>query len=104
MLEMLRQITQVDEVARSGDARAGNDVLQFAHIAWPGMLQQNGLRAPRQPGDVLSIGRVVFVQKKLNQEWNILEPLRQRRDTDLDGTQTVKKILAETPCQDFRAQ
>src|SRR5260370_5346817 len=47
MLEKLRQITQVDEVARSGDARAGNDVLQFAHIAWPCMLQQNGLRAPR---------------------------------------------------------
>ncbi len=47
MLEMLRQIAQVDEVARSGDTRAGNDVFQFTHIAWPWMLQQNCLCAPR---------------------------------------------------------
>jgi hypothetical protein len=38
MLEVLRQIAEIDESSCRRDARAGDDVFQFPHVSRPGML------------------------------------------------------------------
>ena len=58
MLKMFRKIAEIDEVSRGGDARGGDDVRKFTNIAGPGMLQQHGLCAAREPGDCFAISVV----------------------------------------------
>src|ERR1700739_2928000 len=65
MLQVLRQVADVDEVPRGGDARRGDHVFQFPHVSRPGMLQQHRLRAAGQPGDIFPVRIVIFLQEKL---------------------------------------
>lgn len=83
---MFRQVTQVDEIARGGDASGGDDILKIAHISGPKMLSQNGLSAPGKTGNVFAISIVVFLHEKLHQKRNVFEALRQRWNTNLNGT------------------
>lgn len=55
MLQLLRQVADVNEIASGGDAGGRDDVFEFADVAGSGMLQQNGLGAAREPGDILAI-------------------------------------------------
>ena len=84
-LQLFGKIADVDEIARGRDAGAGNDVFKFAYVAGPGVLQQHRLHAAREPGDIFAVGFVVFFQKELHQQRNVLEALGQRRDADLYG-------------------
>ena len=104
VLQLFRQVRQIDEVSRCRDARAGDDILQFAHIARPAVSQQYGLRPPRQPENILSISGVVFLQEKLHQQRYIFQPLGQRGNADLYGAQPVKQIFAKASRQHLRAQ
>src|SRR5216684_260660 len=104
VLQLLRQIRQIDEVSRRRYARAGDDILHLAHISRPPVPQQDGLRPPRQPENVFSIRGVVFLQEKLHQQRNIFQPLRQRGNADLDRTQPVKKIFPKMSRQHLRSQ
>jgi hypothetical protein len=45
MLEIFRQVGNVDEITHGGDAGGGNDIFEFADVAGSGMLEKNGLRA-----------------------------------------------------------
>src|SRR5579859_222276 len=60
VLQVLRQVREIDEIARCGDRPGGNHVLQFTHISRPGMLQQRRLGPARQPRDILPIYVVIF--------------------------------------------
>src|SRR5712671_2015436 len=75
VLQTFRQIGDIDKISAAGDRGAGDYVFQFAHVAWPGMPQQDGLRAPGQTGNRFSIRLIVFLQKELHQQRNILETL-----------------------------
>lgn len=63
----------------------------------PGRGQKHGLPATGEPGDILSIRIVVFLEKKLNQQRNVFEALGERRNANLDGTQPVKQVFTEAP-------
>src|SRR5208337_4352915 len=104
MLEMLGQIADVNEITGGGNARGGDDVFQFANVAGPGMLEKKGLRAAGEAGDALAIGIVVLLQEKLHEKRNVFQALRERRDTNLDGTQAIEEIFAETPGENFGAE
>jgi len=47
VLQLFREIRDVDKVAHRRDIRAGNYVFQLSHIARPRMLQHDRLCAPR---------------------------------------------------------
>ena len=104
MLEMFGKITEVDEIAGSGDAGGGDDVLEFANISGPGVLQKNRLRAASQAGNILSIRIVIFLQEELDEEGNVFQALGERRNADLNGAETVEKIFAETAGENFSAK
>ena len=104
MLEMLGQIADINEIAGGGDTRGGNDVFQFADVAGPGMLEEKSLRAAGEAGDVFAIGIVVLFQEKLDEQGNVFQAFRERRNTNLDRTQTIEEILAETAGEDFGAK
>ncbi len=61
MLEILRQVADIYEIAGSSDARCGNDIFEFAEISGPRMLQKNGLGSPGQPGNIFCVGIVLFL-------------------------------------------
>lgn len=76
MLQIFRQVGDVDEIAGGGDTGGRNYVFQFAHITWPGMLQQDGLRAAGEPGNVFGVSVVVFLKEKLDEQGNVFQALR----------------------------
>src|SRR5437867_5420299 len=93
-----------DEVGRLyGIARAGNDrrldhVLQLAHVAGPVVgheeidrLVAHSLDTGPPPHESLLIDEVA------HQERDVLAPLAQRREMDVDDLQAVKEILVEGP-------
>src|SRR5271157_33878 len=104
MLQVLGEIADVNEIAGGGDAGGGNHVFQFADVAGPGMLQQQRLRAAREPGNGLAVRIVILLQEKLYQQRNVFQTFGQRWNTDLYGTQPIKEILAESPGKNFGAQ
>ncbi len=104
VLKMLGQIADVNEIAGGGNTRGGDDVFQLADVAGPGMLEKQGLRAARETRDGLAIGIVVLLQEELHEQWNVFQTLRDGRDADLDGTEAIEEILAETAGEDFGAK
>src|SRR5713226_6722499 len=54
LLQELGEVADVDELVDPGDTGAGNNVFQLAHVPGPGMLEQYGLRAARQPLDAFA--------------------------------------------------
>ncbi|MGB7848801.1 MAG: hypothetical protein WBL63_24530 [Candidatus Acidiferrum sp.] len=65
------------------------------------MLEQDGLRAAREAGNIFAVSLVVFFEEKLDKKRNVLKTFGERRDADLDGAEPVEKIFAETAGQDF---
>ncbi len=78
LLQVFRKIVHVDEFIYGSQARAGNYIFQFAHIAGPWVLEQHGLCSSCQSLNLLTVGFVVFFQKiPWNEQGNIVETLRQ---------------------------
>ena len=101
-LQVLGQVGDINKVRRSIDAGAGNNILQLAHVAGPGVLQQEGLRAAREAGNFLSIGLVVFLEEEMKQKRDVFETFRERRHANLNRAQAVEKVFAKPPGQNFR--
>ena len=68
------------------------------------MLQKNSLGAASRSGNVLAVRIIVFLQEKLNEQRDVFEALRERRNANLNGTEAAEEILAETAGEDFGAQ
>src|SRR5690348_15885055 len=70
-------------------------ISQFANISRPGILHQ---RLESFLGDLAraaAVPRRKFFQEILNQEWNILQTIAQRRHVKRNDVQAIKKILAK---------
>ena len=63
MPELFGKVAKVDEIAGSSDASGGNDFFEFADISRPSMLQQDGLCAAGETGNIFSVGVVVFTKQ-----------------------------------------
>src|ERR1700761_7028837 len=79
VLQMFGQVTDIDKVACCGYARSGDYIFQFTDIPGPGMLQKNGLGPSSEPGNIFSVGIVVLLEKKLDQQGYVFETLGKRR-------------------------
>ena len=44
MLQVFREIAEIDEISGGGDARGGNRIFEFAEISRPGMLKKDDPR------------------------------------------------------------
>ncbi len=74
----------IDKIVQSNQGGAGDDILEFSHVAGPMMLQQGCLRPTRESLNILSKSGVVFFDKEGHESWNIFEPLSQTGNTNLD--------------------
>src|ERR1700730_7352622 len=104
LLKVFGEVIHVDEVIYRSKARAGNHVFQLANVAGPRVLEQDGLRSPRQPLDLLAIGLVVFFEKMLNEQGNVIQTLTQAGNANLNRAEAVEEILTEAAGKHFRAQ
>ena len=68
------------------------------------MLQEHRLGATRQSRDILAVGLVVFFDKELHQQRNVLQSLSKRGNADLNRAQPVEQVFAEAPGQHLGAQ
>jgi hypothetical protein len=50
MLQVLGQLRKINEVTGRRNASAGNNILQFTHVAWPPMLQHTAWARRVNPG------------------------------------------------------
>lgn len=105
MLKMLGKTVEIDEVTGGSDAGCGDDVFKFAHIPGPGVLEEGSRSAARKSGNVFAVRIVIFSQKEeVDQQRDVLEALGQGRNADLDGAETVEKVLAESAGENFGPQ
>ena len=104
MLQMFRQIGDVDEVPRRRNARARDDILEFTHVARPRMLEQERLRPTGQTGNIFPVSGVVFFHEEMNEQRNIFQPFGKRWNADLNRAQAIKKIFPKMPRQELSAQ
>src|SRR5579863_1422808 len=94
MLEIGRQISDMEQGAGGKSDRALDSVLKFADISRPVVRDEarHGIL-----GDLESLAafRAEFLKEGANQERDVSLALTQRRQLDLDDVQTKKKVLAE---------
>src|ERR1700735_2138717 len=75
--------------------QALHQILEFAHVAWPGIFLQNldhlGLEALQR--DV--IRAAVSSQEMIEEEWDVSRAVAQRRQDDRDYIDPVVKVFTE---------
>src|SRR6266853_3359339 len=103
-LKVFGEVIHVDEVIYRSEARAGNHVFQLANVARPSVLEQDDLRSSRQPVNLLTVGLVVFLEKMLNEQGNVIQAFTQAGNANLNRTEAVEEILTEAAGKHFRPQ
>ncbi len=74
-----------------------NHILQFTHIARPGIPFQNLKSLFGDCTGRTSCQTALFFDKKSGQVHDILLPLSQRREVKRDNIQTIEKVLSKLP-------
>src|SRR6266545_1714825 len=70
-------------------------VVELPHVPRPGVLGEASHGRGLEAGDALSIALGVLAEEVGGEEGNVLPPLAQGRDPDLDGVQAEEQVLAE---------
>src|SRR5467141_4369676 len=104
LLKVFREVIHVNEFIYGGKARAGNYIFQLADIAGPSMLEQDGLRTARKPLNLFAVSLVVLFEKILDEQGNIIQPLAQAGNSNLNRAEAVEEILTEAAGKNFRAK
>lgn len=104
LLEMSGKIGKVNEIGAGGKGSAGDDILEFANISGPVVLQQGDLRTAGETLEWLGIRLAVFFKEVLDQDGNVFRSLLQPGNADLDRAETVEEIFAEAAGEDFGTQ
>lgn len=104
LLDVLRQVANVDEIRAVRDRGAGNDVFEFADISRPFVMDQSDLSATSESAEEFVVGFGVFLQEVLHENRNVFIALAQSGNANFDAAEPVEKIFAETACQNFGAQ
>src|SRR4029077_9259864 len=92
---MLWKIKYTDFAVPSEDHEALNNVFQFPNIPWPAVMAEIRHQSVRQEEFplVLAFG---FGEEVLNQFWNVVYALTQRREIQRDDRKTVIEVLAKS--------
>src|SRR5262245_53275948 len=73
-----------------------DSMIEFANIPRPGMIEKQLPAGGIKPRKHLAIALPILVEEILRQQRNVLTPFTQRRQMNLHGVQTKKKIFAKT--------
>ena len=84
----------MDLLAVAHNESALHDVAQFPDVAWPVVLEEEGL-GPGGEGFLVLIGLVEFVDHRAGQFGNVQLPLPQGRDADGKDAEAVVEVLPE---------
>ncbi|CAE6961827.1 hypothetical protein [Paraburkholderia domus] len=88
-------------LGREDDA-ALNDVLHFADIAWPAVVQHRVEGAASKAGDVAAAALAVLAQHMVKENGQVLAALAQPRHTDRKHVQAKVQVLPEATGADER--
>src|SRR5215472_18036945 len=77
-------------------------MIQFPHVAGPGMLVKSFERRGIESGDVFAIPLRVAVKEMVRQEIDVFATVAQRREVYLDGVQTEEQVLTKAAGSGFR--
>src|SRR5437867_5821165 len=86
------QIGRLDPLRASEQDQTLDEVLQLAHVAWPGIPQEQTLRRRSEAVDRLVERGVVFGQEVAGQGQDVFPPLAQRQDRYRDDVQAVEEV------------
>ena len=98
-----RSIGSDRPVGREND-RALDHVGQLAHVAGPPVAHENRHRVRRNRVHALPLGARVRPDEVRRERGNVMAPLAQRRNAELDDLQSVQQILPEAPLLDHLAE
>src|SRR5947209_4613371 len=77
-------------------------MIQFAHVAGPGMLVKSFERRGIESGDVFAVTLRVAVKEMVRQKIDVFAAVAQRRQVNLNGIQTEEQVLTKAPGSRFR--
>src|SRR5262245_37184869 len=102
-----RQIVELNDLVAAGDDQALDDVLELAHVARPRVLAERDDRLGRDVADdrlMAVAARRQVAQEVLDEQRDVLAPLAERRDDEVDDVDAVEEVLAELPLGDEIAE
>ena len=102
--QMFRQVPHVDGIAFAHHAGMGEDVLQFAHVAGPGVARQQDLGARGDAADRFAVLGGHALDEVALEQRQILLALGQSRQFELDHRQPVEQVFPELLAFDHLAQ
>src|SRR4029077_8991468 len=90
---------QLDADARAGAQhhRALDDILELANVARPVVLGQQVERVRRQLEPAFLVLLAVLFEEMVDEQWNVVLPVAQRRQLDRDHVEAIEEIFAELP-------
>ena len=71
-------------------------MIHLAHVAGPAVIHQDLHGGRIDPGQGLSIALCVLAEEMFREQRNILAPIAQRRQVNLDRVQPEVEVLAES--------
>src|SRR5688572_8355550 len=89
------EISSVDHVALRHEHGALDGMVQLAHVAGPPVIDERPQRGWVEAGDAFAVAPRMGRQEAGGEPRNVLPPVPQRRQVDLDGIETEQRILPE---------
>src|SRR4029079_10169074 len=87
------EIRRLDERTGGHQDGALDGMIQFAHVAWPGVLEQHLHGAGLEAGQPLAIALRMLPQEMLGEQRQVLAAIAKRGQPDLDRVQAEQQIL-----------
>ena len=98
------ELAEADRRALRHQHAALDRVIELADVARPRMLEQRLQRRRFEAADVLAVALRVLPQEVRRERGNVLAPLAQRRQLDLDRVQPEQQVLPEAAGRDLLAE
>src|SRR5205807_6042009 len=89
------QMLHVDDPAAAEDHGALERVAQLADVARPAVLAEDLHRLGRHAGELLPALAAEAIDEVLHEERNVVAPLLERRERDLEDVETEEEVFAE---------
>src|SRR5690606_6766225 len=95
------EVVDADDFARGHEDRALDGVRQLTYVARPGVCSELAQRLRLVAADRLAVSAGGTFEEVRGQPRDVLGPLTQRREMDLDRVQPVEQVLAEPALVDL---
>ncbi len=89
------EIRRTDVIALSEKHSPLDSMIEFADISRPGVIEKQLPAGGIKPRKHLAVALRILVEEIFRQQGNVLTPFTQRRQMNLHGVQTKKKVFAK---------